>query len=375
MNPVEVVEVESASQRRQFIRYSYQLYRGDPCFVPPLLSEREEFFNPDRNPFFRGARVKLFLAYRSGELVGRIAACVNYRHNDYHQDKTGFFGFFDTIDDQEVASKLLKVVMITLKQEGMDRMRGPMNFSTNHEVGFLVEGFDSPPVVMMTYNRPYQVRLAEAFGLKKVMDLLAYELTRESGIPERIRRVVEHRRRKAGITIRSLNMRRFDEEVSRIHQVYNQAWAYNWGFVPMDEEEFRHMGTQLRQIVDPNLVLIAEHEGRPVGFSLALPDINQVLIRLNGRLFPFGLIKLLWYTKVRSVIDTVRLVTFGVVPEYQKRAIDSMLYLETFERGVERGYRRAELSWILETNHLMLRAVEEMGARLYKRYRIMEMPL
>ncbi|RME24953.1 MAG: N-acetyltransferase [Candidatus Zixiibacteriota bacterium] len=375
MSRVEVVEVESSAQLKRFIRFPMRLYRDDPNYVAPLLVERKEFFDPDKNPFFRSARVKYFLAERDGQVVGRVATCINYLHNNYHQEKTGFFGFLDTIDEQEVASMLLKVAMITLKKEGMERMRGPMNFSTNHECGFLVEGFDSPPVVMMTYNKPYQVKLAEAFGLKKVMDLLAFQLTKEVGIPPRIRKVVEKLRQRSGISIRSINMSDFDREIDRVHQVYNEAWAYNWGFVPMDKEEFVHMAAQMKQIIDPALVLIAEDGDRPVGFSLALPDINQALIHLNGRLFPFGLLKLLWHTKIRSKIDTVRLVTFGVVPDHQKRGIDSMLYFETFERGLKRGYTRAELSWILETNELMIEGVRNMGAREYKRYRILEMPL
>lgn len=375
MNSVHVIEVESSAQLKQFIRFPYRLYRDDPNFVPPLLVERKEFFDFKSHPFYRGARVKLFIAKKNGEIVGRVATCVNFRHNTYHEDKTGFFGFLDTIDDQEVASKLLKVSIITLKQEGMERMRGPMNFSTNYECGFLVEGYDSPPVVMMTYNKPYQVRLAESFGLKKVMDLVAYEVVRKTGIPDRIRKIVTRLRERSGITVRSIEMSKFDQELQSIKRVYNEAWAYNWGFVPMDDAEFAYMAKNLKQIIDPYLVLIAEHEGRPVGFSLALPDINQALIHLNGRLFPLGLLKLLWHTKVRSKIDTVRLVTFGIVPDYQKRGIDSMLYIETFERGYKRGYQRAELSWILETNELMVRGAENMGATLCKKYRIMEMPL
>lgn len=375
MSEIKVVEVESSGQLRQFIEYPNRLYAGDPNYVTPLYVERQEFFDKKNNPFYRTARTQLFLAMRDNEVVGRIATCVSYRHNDYHEEKTGFFGFFDTPDDEEISRRLLKVAMIELKKAGMDRMRGPMNFSTNHECGFLVEGFDSPPIVMMTYNSPYQPRLAEKFGLKKVMDLLAYKLSTSTEPSERIRRVVESRLARTRVKIRPINMGAFTREVRLIREVYNQAWAKNWGFVPMDDDEFDHLAKNLKQILDPEIVCIAEHEGRAIGFSLALPDINQVLIRLDGRLFPTGLLKLLWLTKVRKSIDQCRLITFGVNPEYRKLGIDMMLYLETLRRGREKGYKWGELSWVLETNDLMRHGVEQMGAGVYKRYRIMEMPL
>ncbi|UCD65050.1 MAG: GNAT family N-acetyltransferase [Candidatus Zixiibacteriota bacterium] len=375
MTTLEIVEVESASQLRQFIRYPKRLYAGDGNYVPPLDAERKEFFHRDKNPFFKTASVKLFLALRNREVVGRIATCVNYAHNQFHEEQVGFFGFFDCPDDYEVASMLLKVAMITLKRAGMEKMRGPMNFSTNHECGFLVEGFDSPPAVMMTYNRSYLPKLAEKFGLKKVMDLHAYVLSADDPIPERIQNVVEKVAARSNVRLRSLRMSQFDEEILRIREVYNGAWQANWGFVPMDEDEFNYTARNLKQIVDPALVFIAEHDGRPVAFSLALPNINQALIHLNGRLFPLGLLKLFWHTRIRNKIDGLRLVTFGVVPEFQKRGIDSALYIATYKKGIERGYRWAELSWVLETNDLMLRAMEQMGARPYKKYRIAELPL
>ena len=210
MDSLEVVEVESRGQLRRFITFPNQLYRNDPNYVVPLLSERFEFFDQKHNPFFRTAKVKLFLAERGGEVVGRIAICINYRHNDFHEEKVGFFGFFDTIDDYDVASRLLKVAMITLKQAGMEKMRGPMNFSTNHELGFLVDGFDSPPVVMMTYNAPYQPKLAERFGMKKEMDLIAGYMNKEKPISPRIKKVVDKLAERSQINLRTLKMKKFD---------------------------------------------------------------------------------------------------------------------------------------------------------------------
>ncbi len=375
MSNINIVEVESKGQLKQFIRYPSTLYRDESNYVVPLMSERLEFFDKEKNPFYRSARVKMFLATKNGEVCGRIATCINFRHNEYHDEQAGFFGFFDTPDDFEIASKLLKVAMITLKKEGAAVMRGPMNFSTNHEVGFLVEGFDSLPCIMMTYNYPYQPHLAEKFGLKKAMDVLAFKKQVSTGIPERLARIVERMRKRSKITIRTLNMSDFDNEITRVLEVYNGAWAPNWGFVPMNETEFRHMAKDMKQILDPSLVFIAEHEGRPVAFSLALPNINQALTYLNGKLFPTGLAKLIWHTKVRNKVDSLRLITFGVIKEFQKIGIDSLMFIETFKAGSGAGYQWAELSWILETNELMCRAAVGMGAEAYKRYRIMEMPL
>ncbi|MCP4684724.1 MAG: N-acetyltransferase [bacterium] len=375
MAKIDVVEVESAAQLKAFITYPNKLYRDDPNYVTPLLAERKEFFDKKANPFYRSARTQLFLAVRDGEVVGRIATCVSYRHNEYHQEQTGFFGFFDTPDDYEVAQTLLKVAMITLKKAGMDRMRGPLNFSTNHECGFLVDGFDSPPMVMMTYNYPYQVKLAEKFGLKKAMDLLAFSITAKTGIPPRLQSIVNRLKERSKVTMRQIDMSKFEEELAVVQQIYDSGWADNWGFVPMDKAEFAHMAKNLKQILDPRIVSIAEHEGRAIGFSLALPDINQALIRLKGKLFPLGLLKLLWHTKVRSKIYQARMVIFGVVPDFQKRGIDSLMFTETFNRCTAVGYHTGEISWVLESNEMMCRAAEQMGAVPYKRYRIVEMPL
>ncbi|MDH3891641.1 MAG: N-acetyltransferase [candidate division Zixibacteria bacterium] len=375
MATVNILEVESSAHLNDFIDLPNRLYKGDPNYVTPLKSERLEFFDRDKNPFYKTAKTKLFLAERDGELAGRIAICVNFTHNEVHEEQTGFFGFFECVDDFEVASALLKTAMIELKREGMERMRGPVSFSTNHECGFLIEGFDSPPVIMMTYNKPYLPRLAEKFGLKKGMDLLAYKLTKENPIPDRVQKIVEKLRKRSGVTFRNIRMNDFANEVQRIRRIYNEAWEHNWGFVPMNEDEFTYLAKGLKQIVEPELLFIAEHEDRPVAFLMAVPDVNQALIHLKGKLMPSGVFKLLWHTKISNKIDGVRVMTMGVVPDFRKRGLDSILYVDVFNRGIERGYRWGELSWILETNELMRSAIEQMGADLYKRYRIVEMPL
>jgi hypothetical protein len=372
---IDVIEVDSSRLLHRFITLPYKLYKDEPNWVPPLVAERKEFFDKKKNPFYRGAKTKLFLAVKGDESVGRIATCINYNHNEFHDENIGFFGFFESIDDFEVASKLLKVAMITLKKEGVEKMRGPANFSTNHEVGFLIDGYDRPPVVMSTYNKPYLPRFAERFGLKKVMDLNAYLITDEIPIPERHLKVVKRIKDRNKIKIRSVDFSNFDEEIKVVNHIYNKAWSRNWGFVPMAEDEFMHLGKSLKQLADPDLILIAEVDGEPAGFSMAVPDINQVLIGLNGHLFPTGIVKLLWNTKIRRKIVGIRVMTMGVIHKFQRRGIDNVFYVETYQRAVKKGYKWAELSWILETNELMCRAAESMGAGLYKKFRMVEMPI
>ncbi|HOP07716.1 MAG TPA: N-acetyltransferase [candidate division Zixibacteria bacterium] len=375
MGKIDIVEVESSSDLNRFIDYPNQLYAGDPNYVTPLKMERKAFFDTRKNPFYRLAKTRLFLAERDDRVVGRIATCIDYNYIDLHEEQVGFFGFFDCEDDYEAASSLLKVAMIELKRQGMEKMRGPFNFSTNHECGFLVDGFDSPPVIMMTYNKPYIPRLVEKFGLKKAMDLLAYKMTKDSPVSDRIRKIAAKQQERSSVKLRSLDMKNFSEEVEKVRQVYNQAWQHNWGFVPLSEEEFDHIAADLKQVVDPDLVIIAEHEDKPVAFLMAVPDLNQALIHLKGRLFPIGIFKLLWHTKIRNKVNGVRIITMGVIPEYQKRGIDSMMYIKCYDTGLGKGYQWGEMSWILETNELMRNAAEQLGAVLYKRYRIVEMPL
>lgn len=257
----------------------------------------------------------------------------------------------------------------------MEKMRGPLNFSTNHECGFLVEGFDGPPVIMLTYNQPYLPKLAERFGLKKGMDLIALKIFAGYQVAERIDRVVNKLKERTKIKLRTMDMSDFDNEIIKIREVYNAAWQFNWGFVPLESDEFEYIAKNMKQIIDPKMVFIAEYEGKPVAFSLAIPDINQALIYLKGKLFPFGLLKLFWHTKIKNKVDRVRLITFGVLPEFQKKGIDSMLYIASYNQAKKDGLKEAELSWILETNDLMRRGAIQMGAKEYRKYRIVEMPI
>jgi GNAT superfamily N-acetyltransferase len=372
---IEIREVESPSQMMTFIKLPWKIYKDNPCWVPPLISAQKELLDKKKNPFFRYSDVHFFIAWHNGEPVGRIASIINRNHNNYHQENVGFFGFFESIPDYEVARKMLKVVMIHLKKDQMDYMRGPVNLSTNYEVAALVDSFDQPPVVNMIYNPPYYPEYYEKFGFEKKKDLLAYKITDEDKPPERMVRVAEKIRERDNLKIRNINLKNFKSELKIVSKIYNNAWAENWGFVPVPEDEFVHIAKDMKPLVDPDLVFIAEADGEPIGFSLSLPNVYQVLPYANGRLFPFGALKLLWHTKVRNKIDSIRIITLGIEKEYQKRGIDTIFYLETFRRATRKGYKWGELSWILEDNTMMNRAAEMLGAKRYKTYRIYETPL
>jgi GNAT superfamily N-acetyltransferase len=374
-NPnVVVIAAQTKRDLQEFIKFPWQVYKNDSHWVPPLLVERKEFFDKNKNPFFHHADVVFYLAKRNGKTVGRIAGIVNYKHIETHQEKVGFFGCFECVQDYAVAKLLLDTVREWLKSKGMKIMRGPANFSSNEEWGLLMEGFDSPPTIMMTYNPPYYLKFMESYGMFKAKDLYAYYIDKNRLPPERVNRMAELIKKRENITIRTINMKDFQGEVDKIKQIYNLAWSKNWGFVPMTDEEFNHLAKSLKQVIDPHLVFIAEVDGKPAGFALALPDVNQALIRLNGRLFPFGILKLLWHTKIKNKINGVRIITMGVVHEFQKRGIDTVFYVEIFNVGVKRGYTWAEMSWVLEDNVLMNRVLEVLGATLYKKYRLYEIP-
>ncbi len=370
--PVVVRPVQSRRDLSSFVKFPWQIYRGNPYWVPPLIADVKKLLDRQKNPFFLHSQAEYFLAERDGSTAGRIAAIVNDNHNQFHNEKTGFFGFFECVDDQEVADALFEAAASWLRSKGMEIMRGPMNPSTNDTIGLLLDAYDRPPLIMMTYNPPYYVQLVDRFGMAKVMDVYAYWMDATQPLPEKLIRVTEKVRKKEGLTFRSINMKEFWAEVDRIHQIYNKAWSYNWGFVPMTTEEFHHLAKDLKTVVDPDLAFIAEMHGQPVGFCLTLPDFNQALHKINGRLLPFGIFKLLYYARK---IDQARVITMGVIREYQKRGIDSLFYLETYRRAVAKGYKGGEFSWVLENNTMMRRTAEMMGGRIYKTYRIYDYKL
>ena len=350
--------------------WSSQIYKNDPYWVPSLISEDKKLFNPSIHPFHKYAEITLFLLYQNKKPVGRIAAIINHSHNKFHNEKVGFFGFFESINSPKAAQYLIDTVSKHLKAKGMEVIRGPMNFSTNDTCGLLIEGFDSSPLFMMTYNPPYYTELLESAGLHKAKDLYAYYADRSIAeqLP-RLERLSQKVLSDKSVRIRCLDMKNIVRDIGIIKEVYNNAWSKNWGFVPMTEEEFDYLANDMRKIVDPDFVLIAEIDGTPAGFSMALPDYNQIIKKCNGRLFPFGIFHFLFG---KSKIKTMRILTMGVVHQYQKRGLDIVFYLETIKRGFKKGYQKAELSWILEDNIMMNRILNSLGAKVYKKYRIFE---
>ncbi|MFP4206766.1 MAG: hypothetical protein ACLFRR_10200 [Spirochaetaceae bacterium] len=369
---VKQLDPARRAHRARFINLDRRIYDGDPMWVQPLRADMHGLLNPKAHPFHEHAEVALFLAERDGRPVGRVTAHANHRHDERWADGAGFFGFFECMNDPEVAGELFGAAAGFLKERGYRRIRGPFSWSPNEEVGLLVDGFDSPPVIMMPYGKPYYGNLLERAGLSKRKDLVAYEIRNAADIPDRLARGVEIIKKRHDVSVRSLDMSRFSEEVELAQWVYNEAWEDNWGSVPMTQAEFRHLARDLKRIVEPVLVLFAYVGDELAGFSLAVPDANQAIRRANGRLFPFGIIRML---REFRRIHSVRVLALGVLDPYRNRGIDIAMYYQTFKNGLEKGYHSGEFSWILEDNYTMRNALEKFGARAYKTYRIYEREL
>jgi GNAT superfamily N-acetyltransferase len=337
-----------------------------------LRRDLKTLLSPSKNPFFEHGEAEYFTAERNGEVVGRIAAISNWLHNETHGDGVGFFGFFESIDDQSVANALFQAATEWCRSRRHDLLRGPASFSVNDECGLLVDGFDTPPTLMMPHNPRYYIRLLEQAGFTKAKDLWVYQGGSEQGyvpVPERLARGTELIRQRQGITLRSLNMKDFQGEVERIKALYNAAWEKNWGFVPMTEHEIDHLAEQFKPVVIPELVPIAEKDGKLIGFGIALPDLNVIFRRhRSGRLFPM-ILDLLWSLKARR-IRRARILLLGVVPEYQGKGVDAMLYHWIWTRSGERGIYWGEAGWILEDNPAMNAGLEKMTFSVYKTYRL-----
>lgn len=370
---IRIREVQTKSDKDRFIKFPWKIYRGDPNWVPPLIVERRAFLNPKENPFFEHSEVGLFLASdAAGNDAGRIAAIVNHNHVKTHNENAGFFGLFESVNDQEVARGLFDAAAEFLRSKGMKIMRGPENMSINDDAGLLIKGVDLPPMLMMPYNPPYYEALVESYGFSKAMDLYAYFGVTDGTIPERLERAVEIGRKRYRFGIRTIDMKNFAGEIKRIRQIYNRAWERNWGAVAMTDREFDHLAKDLKLIIAPELCLLAEVDGKPAGFSLALPDFNQVFIHLNGRLFPLGLLKLLYF---KRRITRVRIITMGVLPEYRRMGIDMAFISETYKRCIKKNWLSGEMSWILETNGPMNNALIHLGYELQKTYRLYDYQL
>jgi hypothetical protein len=368
--PLRIVPVEGRQGLRQFIRLPWSIYGDDPAWVPPLLLERSEHLSK-RNPFFEHAKCRFWLAYRGGRPVGRISAQVDQLHLQRYEDSTGFFGLLEAEDDPETFQALMDTAEKWLSNQGMRRILGPFNLSINQECGLLVEGFDTPPMVMMGHARPYYGARVEENGYRKEKDLLAYRIDVDFELTKAMRAVIKRAARR--VIIRSLRRERFAEELEILQDIFEDAWSENWGFVPFTKEEFKHLGQNLKHLVHDEYVQIAEVDGSPDAMIIGVPNVNEVIKDLNGRLLPFGWLKLLWRLKV-SRPKTARVPLMGVRKRHHNGLMGAALAIMVVERvrrlGVKYGAKEVELSWILEDNMGMRNILESMGGVVYKRYRI-----
>ncbi|MCK4696396.1 MAG: GNAT family N-acetyltransferase [Candidatus Cloacimonetes bacterium] len=370
---MEIVPVKTSRDLMKFIKFPFKLYKNDPYWVAPLLMEQKKFLNPHKNPYFEHSEVQLFLAYKDNKLAGRISAQTNVQHNKTHNDKVGFFGFFESINDQEVTDRLIDTAVEWLKAKGCDTIRGPMSFSVNDECALLIDPFDSSPMVMMPYNPHYYKTLLEKTGLKKIMDIYAYYIPVKKP-PERLVKLAEKIEKRGKFTVRSLktkNKKKLKNDIAMIFNIYEKAWKNNWGYVPMSAKEFDLLVDSIMPIIRPEFVFIAEADGKAVGFSVTLPDYNYILKKIKGRLFPFGWLKYIIY---KNKIPGLRVPIMGVLEKYKNRGIDVVFYYRSFKTAFEHKnpYRDAEFSWVLETNKIMNRISKSLTAEIYKTYRIFD---
>ncbi len=368
---VVVRPVQTGADLRRFIGFPYKLHRGDPLWVPQLRMDVRKMLSRDKNPFFAHGEADYFLARRGGKVVGRIAAIHNENHNEFHEDRVGFFGFFECVNDPVVASALFEEAANWLRARGLDTMRGPTSFSTNDECGLMVDGLDKPPVLLNPHNPRYYIDLVEQAGFSKAKDLYLYQSTSPK-LPERLMRGAELLARRKDLQLRHLDKKRFDEEVGRIKQVYNAAWEKNWGFVPMSDAEVDHLAAQLKPVVVPELVVFVEQGSRPVGFAAALPDLNVALKKNpSGRLFP-GILKVLWAARK---ISRARILLLGLVKEFRMSGADALMMRWIWEHGTAMGFNWAESGWILEDNAPMNNAMIRIGFEHYKTLRLYDRQL
>lgn len=369
---IEIVPVQTKKQIKQFIDLPHDLYAKDPNYVPELFLGQQDLLSPHKHPFYKHSSAQPFLAYKAGKIVGRILAIWNTNHNAFNKVSEGQFGFFESINEQAVATKLLDTAAEWVKAKGGETMVGPINLTTNDSCGLLVDGFDRPPMVMMPYNPPYYLALIEHAGYSKKVDLRAYLVTKDTANQRSVRLLdkLEERLKKSGIILRQINLKDFANEAKKIKAVYNKAWDQNLGFVPMTDEEFDYTAKELKMIVDPKYCIIAEKGEEIIGFALGVPNINEILIHIKkGRLLPFGIFKLLFGLKK---VKLIRVLMLGVLEGYRKLGIEACLYGRIIKNAIPSGIEGAECSWMLDDNYMMNHAIEQINADFYKRYRLYE---
>ena len=371
---VVIEEITTAAGRDAFIRFQLDHYRGDELFVPPIAAERRDFLDPKVNPFFREATVALFVARRRGTIVGRIAAVVDSRSNRFHQSADGFFGLFEAQNDPGIAAALFQAASTWLRARAMKRLVGPINLAFHHEAGLLVQGFETAPAMMMTYNPPTYPALIEACGFSKFKDLYSYELSASQGMPQQVVRLADRVRAQGQVRVRRLNTRDPENDIRRIKAIYESMLKPGFGFAPISDAEFEQAIQRLRPVVllRPEMSLIAEIGDEAVAFGITLPDTNLAVKAANGFLFPLGIAKMLW--AARS-IDRLRVLLFGIKDGYRRRGIDALLAHETYKEAVRLGYSGGQLGWVMEDDRLVNRMIEATGARRSHVFRLYELAL
>jgi hypothetical protein len=369
MSSLEIRPIASKRDTKDFIKFQWEIYKDFPNWVPPLIMDRKKLMDREKNPFYKHSEAEFYLARKNGKIVGRIGAIINHNHNKEHNENIGFFGFFECINDQVIADALFKTAIDWLKAHKVEAVRGPVTPSVNDEYGLLIDGFQYPPVFLMSYNPPYYADLISKAGFKKAKDLYAYQMRQETVFDAKLVRGSEMLKKREGLTFRTLNIDDFDNEVKRIKALYNRAWQYNWGAVPMTDEEFDMLAKDLKPVFIPELVLFAEYKGEPIGFSLSLPDLNVPLIHNRSGNLITGLFYMMLY---KRKIHRARIIVLGVVKERQHTGAGVVLFHETARRGVDLGYYEGEAGWVLEDNVMMNRGAELMKGNRWKTYRIYE---
>lgn len=367
----EIIKVHKSKDIKRFIDFPHDLYKGDPNYVPEIYLAQKDLLNKKKNPFFQHSIADLYLAVKDNKIVGRIAAIHNKNYNDYHESKIGFFGFFECINEPEVAKLLLDKASAWIRERGLNVLHGPTNFTTNETAGILVEGFDSPPVVQLTYNKKYYLDLLSNYGFHKEMDMYAYYIP-TFGVNEKALKMaslLKERLIKRKITFRNITKKSMKEDLAKIKIIYRSAWEKNWGFVPPTDAEFDHLVEGLKLLIDTRFVYIAELEGQMIGFGAGIPNINEITINFKkGRLFPLNIFKLLFGKKKTKVI---RIILLGVLEEYRNLGIAAVFFANFIQSARDFGLTGGEASWILESNTEMCNAAENLNGQKYKTYRIL----
>ncbi|MBI5103068.1 MAG: acyl-CoA N-acyltransferase [Nitrospirae bacterium] len=368
MAEVEIITVEGGSELEDFIDLPWKIYSEYPNWVPPIKKDVRLLLDPLRHPFWEFSERTLFLARRGPETVGRIAGIVDRNYNQCHNEKMGIWGFFECADDREAASALFSAVEEWGRRKGMTFMRGPLSPSMNYETGLLIEGFDYPPAVGMTYNPPYYLRLIESRGLTKEKDLLAFLLDGEYRLPDWMERLAQRTAQKKGVRIRHVDKKKMDAEYDLIREIYNDSWSGNWGFVPLTVNEMRDIQKSVTPFADPGLVFFMYYNDEPAAVCVIFPDVNPLLKCLNGRISPLGLIKaFICWRKIRGL----RLLMFGIREKFRQLGLPMLAFHHIYEIArVQKKYQNLEMGWTLEDNEAINGLIEETGARRYKKYRI-----